>query len=1110
MKGLSNTVSTQTVPLPVTSAIQRGQLLDFDTTELIGWIAGDDGAIYGFSAADVVDEKDIGVGAAVLFESDGEAACQVRAIGDDLLWIPQVLSGALLSYDPATLTGWIGVEGGGVYLFTAADVLGEEELAVGQSLSFLGAGERATQVLPTSLATQSARGHLLSYDANEMCGWIRGIDDQIYAFSAADLVEDGEVADGQAVSFVAQGDRAGVIRVLSMPAVRRVEGTLLSYDAVERRGWITGDDSNLYSFTAGDVVGEVEIEASERVDFLVMEEQATQVRALPGAAFHAMRGTLLSYDKETLCGWIVGEDANLYGFTAADVQGDEEIVVGQSVVFAGALERATSVGAGEPAATKASLAGTLLSYDPSDLIGWIAGQDGIVYGFSAADLEEDAEIAVGRAVRFDADGERATRVSAVPELPVQAMEGTLLGFDVTSLRGWISCDDGNLYGFTVADVLDEGEIESGCRLAFMGAAERATQVQSKRQAPKMSHVLRGTLVSFDNAELLGWIEGEDGNMYGFTAVDLLDDVELAPGQTITFRGTDERATDIRAIETAPARSLEGTLQTYDEIDLIGLIHGTDGTLYEFTGADLVGDEEIKPGRAVTFIARGDQASEVCAAPIAPAQTLEGSLLSYDPAELSGWISREDGALYAFTAADVVGDEDIRVGQDVTFSGSGERARQVRARVVRTLEFRSLRGKLLSYDVAELCGWIEGEDGNLYAFAADDVVGEEEIGTGQAVAFKGADERAMEVRAVDPETRPKPMKGKLLSYSAEELEGWISGEDRATYRFDVGDLLSDAEIRLGQTVSFVAIGTRATQIAEVASAPLPVPATPLRAPVVIDVTVTPQPDSAAVPERVRRSRMLWALAASVVAALGVGAIAASRFLYGPAALAPVSVALNAPPAPPAARSEETASQATQPPAKSATSDDVPSGERGEAAPASLPHAPTISGAPSLPARSKASAAQEVTPTSAPPTVTSPPTRKPAATAAAGSTSSTGGAASHPASVSPASTASGEAVGWWMASVPGHLNVVYAGRVAELSAIALMFDGAFANAEAINQHVRVTRQDGTPTPGRWALGRNPRMVLLPARPGRYEVSVGAGLADATGRAVKTTQQGPVVVE
>lgn len=926
MKGLSDAVSTQPVPPPTTAAAQSGKLLDFDPVELFGWIEGDDGGIYGFSAADVVDEKDIAIGDAVCFHAVGETASNLRGASDETLRNPRKLCGQLLSYDAATLTGWIGVEGEDVYVFTAADVVGDAELTAGQSVTFLAVGERATGIRPIAAAPAEAlRGHLLSYDANELCGWIRGEDDRLFAFTAADVADDGEVADGQAVSFCAQGDRASEVRVLSTLPARRVEGRLLSYDVSDLRGWITGDDSNLYSFTAGEVMGEDEIEPGQRVEFLVT------------------------------------------------------------------------------------------------------------------------------------DAERAIRVSAVPEVPVQAMEGTLLSYDATDLTGWIT--------------------------------------------------------------------GDDGNLYGFAASDLLDDEEIAPDQRLSFRGAGDRAIAVRAIAVAPAQSLEGTLQAYDATDLIGLIRGADGHLYEFGGADVIGEEEIEPGRVVTFVSRGDRATEVCAAPILPARSLLGSLVSYDATELSGWISGEDGALYNFTAADVVGDEGIEVGQAVAFSGAGERASEVRAHGARAAEPQAMQGKLMSYDPAELCGWIEGDDDKLYAFAAQDVVGDEEITAGQAVTFKGADERAVEVRTAEPLAPPKTMRGKLLSYSPEALEGWISGEDRATYRFDGGDVLGDAEIRRGQSVSFVAIGKRATQVAEIEPAPLVAPTAPPRVPIAVDVPArrTALPEATA--EMTSRSRMAWLFAAAVLV-VGIGAVAAARLLRENSAPAPADVATSVPPPAAVATTEEAiprpAPLATEPAPVSgtaqsvlmeATSKPIPVQEAAPSEVAVATPAPVAEPVSPKPVAVAATATQMQAPppaASAPSPTTGVASVAPKHTAVAAASTTSAAPAPRPSSASVADAAASRPAAWWEASAPGQLNVVYVGRVAELSAIALMFDGDLRSIQAVNEHVRVTRADGTPVEARWALGRNPRMVLLPARPGRYEVSVGAGLADASGRMVKTTQQGPVLVE
>lgn len=71
--------------------------------------------------------------------------------------------------------------------------------------------------------------------------------------------------------------------------------------------------------------------------------------------------------------------------------------------------------------------------------------------------------------------------------------------------------------------------------------------------------------------------------------------------------------------------------------------------------------------------RAEPSSATPAAP--PLQ--RGKLTGFDAAELSGWITSDDGRLYRFSAANVIGDEQIAAGQSVTFMDIGENAYQVR-------------------------------------------------------------------------------------------------------------------------------------------------------------------------------------------------------------------------------------------------------------------------------------------------------------------------------------------------------------------------------------------------------------------------------------------------
>lgn len=103
-------------------------------------------------------------------------------------------------------------------------------------------------------------------------------------------------------------------------------------------------------------------------------------------------------------------------------------------------------------------------------------------------------------------------------------------------------------------------------------------------------------------------------------------------------------------------------------------------------------------------------------------------------------------------------------------------------------------------------------------------------------------------------------------------------------------------------------------------------------------------------------------------------------------------------------------------------------------------------------------------------------------------------------------------WWpLQPISGSLNLVYAGQVDGSNAIALMFDGSFADASGIATHVQVLDEKGKPVEGSWSLGRSTRLVSMPVPgKGRYSVMLKPGLADAKGRSLSAALNGPVYVQ
>jgi hypothetical protein len=158
--------------------------------------------------------------------------------------------------------------------------------------------------------------------------------------------------------------------------------------------------------------------------------------------------------------------------------------------------------------------------------------------------------------------------------------------------------------------------------------------------------------------------------------------------------------------------------------------------------------------------------------------------------------------------------------------------------------------------------------------------------------------------------------------------------------------------------------------------------------------------------------------------------------------------------------------------------------------------------------------EATPSAAPtpsavPIPTPRPTPAPTATPAARATSAP--AAGRP-TAAPAAAPAQRVTQWWGPESADRLSVVYAGSAAYTRAIVLMFNGAFADAAAVQRHLRVTDANGRTVAGSWEIGAsNRRMLLFPVpRAGNYTVFVGADLADGNGRRLGSELKGPVRVQ
>lgn len=100
-------------------------------------------------------------------------------------------------------------------------------------------------------------------------------------------------------------------------------------------------------------------------------------------------------------------------------------------------------------------------------------------------------------------------------------------------------------------------------------------------------------------------------------------------------------------------------------------------------------------------------------------------------------------------------------------------------------------------------------------------------------------------------------------------------------------------------------------------------------------------------------------------------------------------------------------------------------------------------------------------------------------------------------------------WWPARKADALNVLFVGEASFGSAISVLTDGQFENADSANERIEVRSSDGTIVKNRWRLATNRQMLLLIVEPGVYTVSIQSELKDAKGRQVSAASSGKVYV-
>lgn len=130
--------------------MKSGVVRVYKPDEFGGCIAGDDGLQYFFSDIDAVEDADIGVGECVSFLHVGEIAFEVtRFRGLRPMASTPLRYGTVVACDLIVGSGWIEGVDGDRYVFSDADAVAIEDIAVGRQVSFRAFGSIARQVCVT-------------------------------------------------------------------------------------------------------------------------------------------------------------------------------------------------------------------------------------------------------------------------------------------------------------------------------------------------------------------------------------------------------------------------------------------------------------------------------------------------------------------------------------------------------------------------------------------------------------------------------------------------------------------------------------------------------------------------------------------------------------------------------------------------------------------------------------------------------------------------------------------------------------------------------------------------------------------------------------------------
>ncbi len=557
--------------------------------------------------------------------------------------------------------------------------------------------------------------------------------------------------------------------------------------------------------------------------------------------------------------------------------------------------------------------------------------------------------------------------------------------------------------------------------------------------------------------------------------------------------------------------------------------------------------------------------------LASARSQLGKLVSFSAEERSGWIEGADGELYFFSAADVVSDGIISIGDTVRFSGADGLATEI------SDEASSTAGSSPKADVPATAEPVPASQNAPLQDTREATQDAAQTQQQDAVPDPGPES--------EPELPPQPKaampsseRGRVVSHDKKNRSGWIQSEKSKLYSFNTADLLGSKMPEIGQSVLFTPQANTAVKIALVSDGLAA--ATPelsqnklaesaaKPAPEAQQTTTAPRPASGsggpAPSDAGSRSWLVPALALATLAAL------AGYFVYAPdtdiAFLNPESSIAEAVESSQSTNSNEAADDPEQRQAEIATdsvepertavaevseveivpidSDDqntsFPVGETSTEIvlaedlradtkePATEQPAPKDDAATDAkPAQQNASSnvgtpatsgdSKESTPEPAAPAVASkkaevesrPEPPSPAKPPRTAATDAPSPPTRAPQNRTPSSSPTRLSRWWPDEPQAGVLNLRFAGHLAGRPAIVLAFDGVFGSIESANRHITVTASNGERINSGWEIGPNATSLILPVSPGYYKVALTSGLQDAQGKKLPRSLGGSVRV-